>query len=118
MTIAGQAGTAVTWLSGAYLNLTNVVQAIKASAGRLYGWQIFNPNTTPIWVQMFYQAVASVTLGTTAPTMSLGIPAGGTSSLMSDIGMASGTAWTAAATTTRNGSTAPATNVDANFFYV
>ena len=91
--------------------------AVKTSAGNIYGWQIFNSNTTPAYVQFFGVATGSVTLGTTAPVLSIGIPAGGTHGMMLGVPRASGTAWTIAATTTRSGSTAPSNTVDVNIFY-
>lgn len=98
-------------------SITTTVTAIKTSAGQLYGWHIFNANATTIYVQIFNVATGSVTLGTTAPTMALGIPAGGGANVMTDSGIAFATAISVACTTTRTGSTAPASSVDLNFFY-
>lgn len=98
-------------------SLTTTVTDIKASAGQLYGWQIGNTNATNVYVQIFNLGHASVTLGTTPPTMSLFIPTGGGATINLPQGIAFGTAISVACTTTRTGSTAPASSVDLNFFY-
>lgn len=91
--------------------------AIKASAGQIYCWAFFNSNTAAAYVQVFNLASASITLGTTAPTFSLGLPGGGGSNICTDEGIAFSTAITIAVTTTRTGSTGPASTVDYNIFY-
>lgn len=91
--------------------------AVKASAGQVYGWQIFNSNSSTAYVQFFNTAVGSVTLGTTAPVISLGIPAGGAIDGGWTLGLAFATAITVACTTTRAGLTAPTNTVDLNIFY-
>lgn len=89
--------------------------AIKASAGQLYGYHLFNTTAAVAYVQIFNVAVGSVTLGTTAPTFSIGIPASGGVTVNWDKGIAFGTAITFACTTTRAGSTGA--TVDVCFFY-
>lgn len=89
--------------------------AIKASAGQLYGYHLFNTTAAVAYVQIFNVAVASVTLGTTAPTLSIGIPASGGVTVNFDKGVAFGTAISYACTTTRAGSTGA--TCDVNFFY-
>lgn len=90
---------------------------VKASAGQLYGWYIYNSNSSAAYVQFFDVANASITLGTTAPTFALGIPASSGANVFTDSGIAFATAINWAATTTRTGSTAPTNTVDVNFFY-
>ena len=63
------------------------------------------------YVQVFNVASGSVTLGTTAPTFVLGLPANGGATFNNDIGIVMGTAITIAATTTNNGSTTAACQV-------
>lgn len=58
-------------------NLTNTAQAVKASAGNLYGWNIINPNATAVYVKFYNIAAASVTVGTSAVALTLMIPAQG-----------------------------------------
>lgn len=55
--------------------LTNVAQAVKASAGNLYGLVAINPNTAPIFLKFFNVAAAGVTPGTTVPARVYEIPA-------------------------------------------
>jgi len=89
--------------------------AIKASAGQLYGYHLFNTTAAVAYVQIFNVATGSVTLGTTAPTMSIGIPASGGVTVNFDKGIAFSTAISFACTTTRTGSSGA--TCDVNFFY-
>lgn len=89
--------------------------AIKASAGQLYGYHLFNTTAAVAYVQIFNVAAASVTLGTTAPTFSIGIPASGGVTVNFDKGIAFGTAISFGCTTTRAGSTGA--TCDCNFFF-
>ena len=84
-------------------------QTIKASAGKLYGWYIYNPEAAVTFVH-FYNT-DTVTVGTTAPLITLPIPAGAAANVMSDIGITFSAAISCAATTTAGGNTAPATGV-------
>lgn len=97
--------------------LSNTKQAVNASAGNLYGYHIYNPNTSVIYVQLFNLASASVTVGTTAPTAVLAIPPLGWADAEPATPIAFGTALTIAATTTSTGSVAPTTALLANFWY-
>ena len=89
--------------------------AIKASAGQLYGYHLFNTTAAVAYVQIFNVASGSVTLGTTSPTLSIGIPASGGVTVNFDKGIAFSTAISFACTTTRTGSTGA--TCDVNFFY-
>ncbi len=89
--------------------------SIKASAGQLYGYHLFNTTAAVAYVQIFNVASGSVTLGTTTPDISIGIPASGGVTVNFDKGIAFGTAISYACTTTRTGSTGA--TVDCNFFY-
>ena len=91
--------------------------SVKGSAGQVYGWYIYNSNSSAVYVQFFNTASGSVTLGTTTPVYSLGIPATSGANAFIPCGIAHGTAITIAATTTATGSTAPTNNVDINVFY-
>jgi hypothetical protein len=92
--------------------------SVKASAGQVFGWYIYNSNTSVAYVQFFNLATGSVTLGTTTPFFSLGIPAGSGANVLFGTGIAFGTAITIAITTTRAGSTGPTNTVDYNIFYL
>lgn len=91
--------------------------AVKASAGQLYGWYIYNPNASAVYCQIFNVAAGSVTLGTTAPTYAFAIPATSGANVLNPMGIAHSTAITVAFTTTRTGSTGPGSTVDYSFFY-
>lgn len=86
--------------------------SIKASAGRLIGWQLQNSSTGVRSVK-FYNATA-VTMGTTAAVFEVDIPAGGRSevNLPGGIGFATGIMWavTAAKGLTDNTTTGLAAN--------
>ena len=92
-------------------------QTVKASAGKVYGYYIYNPEAAVTFVHFYNDVIANVTVGTTAPQFTLAIPAGAAANLMSDIGITFGTAITVAATTTAGGNTAPATGASAVIWY-
>lgn len=98
--------------------LTNTAQVIKASAGQLYGWFIYNPNATAQFVQLYNTAAGSVTVGTTNPLFMLTIPATSGANVEFTNGITfSNAGWSAAATSTAGGTGAPSTALDAVFFY-
>lgn len=68
-------GALTTFRSGA-VNSTPV--QVKSSSGRVYQYTIMNPNTTTAFANLFDALPGGVTVGTTAPKMSLPIPAGST----------------------------------------
>lgn len=98
--------------------LTNSAQAIKASAGQLYGWYIYNPNSSAQFVQLYNTAAASVTVGTTSPLFMLTIPATSAANVEFTNGITfSNAGWSCAATSTAGGNGAPTSALDAVFFY-
>ncbi len=97
--------------------LSSTKQAVNASAGNLYGYHIYNPNASVVYVQVWNVASASVTVGTTAPTMVLVIPALGWADAPPSLPIDFKTALTIAATTTATGSTAPGTAIICNIWY-
>lgn len=97
--------------------LTNSAQAIKASAGKLGGWYIYNPNASAAYVPIYDVASGSVTVGTTNPLMVLTIPASSAANLELVNGITFGTAISAAAATTAAGNSALGTALEAIFFY-
>jgi hypothetical protein len=85
------------------LDLDQTKVQIKGSAGTVYGWAFFNRTTAPIYVKLFNALSASVTIGTTAATMTLEVP-GSTANhigelVMSGLGLKFGTGITIACTT-------------------
>jgi hypothetical protein len=114
VTTAGVVGGGRTPFTG---SIAATLTLIKSSQAELGGWFIFNPNATTAYLQLFNAAsTGAVTLGTTAPTLSLGIPAGGGANLASPNGIQFSSGIVIAATTTRAGSTGPASTVDYNLF--
>jgi hypothetical protein len=102
------------------LDLDETEEEIKATAGQLFGWYIYNDGAADVSVKLYNATAANVTVGTTTPVMTLTIPAGAAANVLNPMGIAFGTAITAAAVTeiADNGTTAPAANqVVANFFY-
>ena len=98
--------------------LVATAQAVKASAGKLYGYYAYNPEAAVTFVHFYNVAAASVTVGTTNPLFTLAIPAASAANLMSDIGITfSNAGWSVAATTTAGGNTAPATGISLVAWY-
>jgi hypothetical protein len=97
--------------------LTNSAQAVKASAGKLGGWYIYNPNSSATYVIIYNVASGSVTVGTTNPKLVLCIPATSAANLELVNGITFDTAISVAATTTGGGNSAPSSALEANFFY-
>lgn len=98
--------------------LTNTASAVVSStAATLKSYYVYNPNSSVAYVQIFDVATAGgVTVGTTTPKWSIGIPATSGANIGTlNLTFASGIQ--IAATTTATGSTAPSTALDANFGY-
>ncbi len=117
--VAGEAASTMNASSGdGATALTNTAQVIKASAGSLKGYYLYNPNATAQYVQFYNTAAASVTVGTTTPLFTLTIPATSAANLwMQPGGIAFGTAMSWAATSTAAGNGAPTTAFDAVAWY-
>ena len=96
--------------------LTNSAQVIKASAGKLTGYYIYNPNSSATYVNFYNTAAASVTVGTTNPLFNICIPATSAANL-SGLKVAFSTAMSWSATTTGGGNTAPSTALEATCWY-
>ena len=98
--------------------LVATAQAIKASAGQLYGYYAYNPEAAVTFVHFYNTAAASVTVGTTNPLFTIAIPAGSAANLTFPYGVTfSNAGWSCAATTTAGGNTAPATGVSLVAWY-
>lgn len=87
------------------------------TAGIVAGWYFYNANNSVAYVQFFNLQASAVTLGTTAPVYSIGIPALSAANLMSPTGITHSTAISIAITTTRAGNTNVGSTVDYNIFY-
>jgi hypothetical protein len=73
--------------------------AVKASAGKLYGWYLYNDAANEVYVKFYNDTVANVIVGTTVPTMTIPVPAGAAANVEFTNGIAFSAAITVAATT-------------------
>lgn len=97
--------------------LSSTKQQISSAACTVTGWAVHNPAAATTYIQIWDLASASVTVGTTAPSWTLVLPAGATANMFDTGGVKHATGFTVAATTTATGSTAPATAAVVSFFY-
>lgn len=93
--------------------LTTTVMVVAASTATLTWYHCVNPNTAIAYVQIF-DTNATVTLGTTLPTISLPLPASG-GAAVGGLLLRFTDGVRVAATTTATGNTAPTTALDCNF---
>lgn len=91
--------------------------AVKASAGNIYGYHIYNPNSSDIYIHVYNIAQGSVTVGTSSRTISMVVPALGVLDAVFPMPLGFSTAITVAATTTLTGNTAPGTGLVTNIYY-
>ena len=103
-------------------SVTGVTELLQTGYTILESAEVENINTTPVYLQLFDAAATTdVTLGTTTPTDTRMIPAGAgtpnnTARLFgNDIRRRFGAGIVYAITTTRSGSTSPATACPVNF---
>ena len=106
-------------LSAAFTStLGATVFNIKTSQGNLYGYQAFNAHTAVCFIQIFTVPAASVNLGTTTPSLAIGIPTVDEAEKQSTIPILySASGLSAASTTTATGSTTCTAATVANFMY-
>ena len=92
--------------------------SVKTSAGQLYGVYLFNPSTTAnAYLQVWNALAGSITIGTTAPRFSFGVPFGGGAWIPFPEPISMTVGITIAATTTRAGSTYATTGLDYDIIY-
>jgi hypothetical protein len=96
------------WSISSQTALSAKTQAV-GTACAFGGYFFYNPNSSVTYIQVFDILSASVTLGTTAPTYVLSIPATSGANLEILAGIPHLNAITLAATTTATNSTAPGT---------
>lgn len=105
------------WIPYEAANLSTTVRQIKATSGFLGYYHCLNPNSGPVFIQLF-AVQGTVTLGTTKPTIHPGIPPGSGAVVgLPGGGLRFPFGIQVAATTTATGSTAPTNPVDCNFGY-
>lgn len=119
MWVVGAAGPTGGWsVATGSIAATKTDIGTANTAGQVGGWYFYNPNASVAYVQFFNAQASAVTLGTTAPVYSLGIPATSAANIQPGmVGIAHSTAISIAVTTTRAGSTGPGSTVDYNVFY-
>jgi len=100
--------------------LTNTAVSVATGAHSLHGVEFVNLGTSAAYVQVFDVVAGSVTVGTTVPKMFFWLPAGGAWDARYPDGgrIAFTNAITFCATTTVNGSVAPATSIIGNVEYL
>lgn len=86
------------------IDLDETEEAVKATAGQLYGILAFNQTAAPLYLKLYNATVATVAVGTTVPDITLVIPGNADSDgagfvLSIPQGIAFGTAITVACTT-------------------
>jgi hypothetical protein len=92
-------------------------EEVKASAGKVYGWAVYNDNSTEIFLQFWNATAANVTPGTTTPLVTFPLPAGGAANVEFANGITFDTAICVGATTGFSDAVAPATLVSGTVFY-
>jgi len=115
---AGKPAVPVQWFPVLLNGLTSTVTQIKGSAGKLAYLYCYNSSGSVAYLQLFDSATAAaVTVGTTTPKMSLGIPNGQANGLgPAEIGIKFANGIQAASTTLATGSSTSAT-MDCNAAY-
>lgn len=81
------------------LDIDETEEEVKATAGQLYGYYFSNAATSMRFLKFYNATAASVTVGTTTPVLTLGLPASSAGHVEFAHGIAFGTAITVAATT-------------------
>lgn len=99
------------------LGLTNTVQAISSVKIAFKGYILNNADSSSRWVQIFFRPSTEVTLGTTAPDLTLQIGPTSTVALDFENVFMEGTGFSAAATTTETGTTAPTNRITGTILY-
>lgn len=104
------------WQSVAYSGISNSLVTPKASAGKFGGYYLDNPNSSKIYLQVFYDR-DNVTLGTTAPDAVYGIPASGAANMEIRKGVSFNKRIQIAATSNPNGAASPTTPLPVTIYF-
>lgn len=81
------------------IDLDESEEDIKGSAGKLYGYYMFNAHSATLFVKFYNATAANTTVGTTTPIMTIPVPAGAAANCHFNKGIAFATALCAACTT-------------------
>lgn len=102
------------------IDLDESEEEIKATAGQLYGWYIYNASAGVRYLKFYNATAANTTVGTTTPVLTIPVAAGAAANVEFSNGIAFSTAICAAVTTALadNDTGAPGANdFIANFLY-
>jgi len=115
-------GSGIGWNQTASGSLGNTATLLSISATpgatRLGGYYIDNPNSSSVYLQIFdAKSAGDVTLGTTAPKLSLSIPASGAANLSIGNGIRFFYGIVIAFTAGRANNVSPGTNCDYNIWF-
>lgn len=118
-TVTTTPGTGGGWTPKVFTGLTNTKVLINGAACNFGGHlTIYNPNVTVAYIQVFDAATtAAVTLGSTAPTALIIVPAGSAANVEISNGVHMASGIVIAATTTATGSTAMSSTLDGTLLY-
>lgn len=94
------------------IDLDESEEEVKASAGQLFGWYLYNAAASMRYLKFYNATAANTTVGTTAPVLTIPVAAGAAANVEFSNGIAFGTAISAAVTTglADNDTGAPAAN--------
>lgn len=107
------------WMSLVKTDVTASVILIRNGFGKFGGYYITNPNSYIVYMQVFDALdTDTVTLGTTTPDMTYGIPATGGANLELERGRRIDRGIRIAATTTATGLTAATLGLDVTIYYL
>jgi hypothetical protein len=81
------------------IDLDESEEEVKATAGKLYGWYLYNAHTAVLYVKLYNATAANTTVGTTTPIMTIPVPPSSGANVEFTNGITFGTALSAAATT-------------------
>ena len=94
------------------IDLDESEEEVKATAGQLFGWYLYNAAATARYLKFYNATAANTTVGTTTPVLTIPVAAGAAANVEFSNGIAFGTAISAAVTTglADNDTGAPAAN--------
>lgn len=104
------------WNVSRHAALTNAPETVKSGQGHFGGYFIYNPNADVAFLHI-YDESGTVTVGSTTPKASFGIPGGAGANIEIKRSVPCLNSIKVAATTTAGGSTAPTSALVANIYY-
>lgn len=92
------------------IDLDETAVTVKLAPGHVGGYHLWNDSAAVLYVKLYDALIGDVTVGTTTPRMTIGLPATGGAVVDFEGGIFFETAISAAATTDVDGNAAPAAN--------